>query len=97
MHAGPCMPVHACSIACSMHAACMPVHTSRVMYAGPCMPVHASCCWCVHAHGVRTVKKCKVNLGSKRSGWSNIPDLVSTWTNKLLLHLKLNLFIRYFS
>jgi hypothetical protein len=29
MHAGPCMPVHACSV----HAACMPVHS--------CMPVHA--------------------------------------------------------
>jgi hypothetical protein len=46
MHAGPCMPVHVCSMQ----------HACRFMHAGSCMPVHASCCWCVRAHGARTVK-----------------------------------------
>jgi hypothetical protein len=86
MHAGSCMPVHACRFmhaACSMHAACMPVHACRFMHAaaiaGPCMPVHASAC--VRMVSMRTVKKCQVNLGSKSSGLPNIPDLIIKFRN----------------
>jgi hypothetical protein len=80
------IPIHACRF---MHDGSSRVHTAAVaavaacMHAGSYMPVHAcrfihaSCCWCVRAHGVRTVKKCRVNLGSKSSGWPNIPVLTA--------------------
>ena len=66
MHAGSCMP--ACR---SMHAgSCMPVHACRSMHAGSCQLLLMRACarraYC---------KKCRVHLGSKRSGRSNIPDL----------------------
>jgi hypothetical protein len=77
-HAGPCMPVHSCSMqhACSdayrfMHpGSCMPVHACRFMpaAAGACVRACARCAYC---------QKCRVNLGSKRSGWSNISDLIN--------------------
>ena len=68
MHAGPCMPVHACS----MHAgSCMPAHACRSMHAGSCqLLLMRACAWRVYC------KKCRVNLGSKRSGWPNVPVLI---------------------
>jgi hypothetical protein len=70
------MPVHACSTqrACNMHAgSCMPVHACRSMHAGSCqlllMRVCAPRAYC---------KKCRVNLGSKSSGWPNVPVLIQS-------------------
>ena len=77
MHAGSCMPVHACRFiqyACTA-AACM--HACRLIHAGPCMPVHSCQLLLMRACARRAYcKKCRVDLGSKRSGWSNIPDLI---------------------
>jgi hypothetical protein len=33
-------------------------------------------------------KKCRVNLGSKRSGWSNIPDLIFYGNSSLTVYEK---------
>jgi hypothetical protein len=73
MHAGSCMPayrsMHAGS--CMQHAACMPVHACRFMHAGSCQLLLMRACarraYC---------KKCRVNLGSKSSGWPNEPVLI---------------------
>jgi hypothetical protein len=62
MHAGSCMQ-HSMQHACNMHAgSCIHVHVCRSMHAGSCqlllMRACARCAYC---------KKCRVNLGSKRS------------------------------
>ena len=65
MHAGSCIQ-HAFRIAC------------RFMHAGPCMPVHAMQLLLMRARARRAYcKKCRVNLGSKSSGWPNVPVLIS--------------------
>jgi hypothetical protein len=47
----------------------MPVHACRSMHAGSCQLLLMRACarraYC---------KKCRVDLGSKRCDWSNIPD-----------------------
>ena len=66
--AAACMPVHACR---SMHAgSCMPVHACRFMPAASKLLLMRACAWRAYC------KKCRVNLGSKRSGWPNVPVLI---------------------
>jgi hypothetical protein len=69
MHARSCMPVHACRF---MHAACMPARACRSMHAGSCqLLLMRACAWRAYC------EKCRVNLGSKRSNWPNVPVLIS--------------------
>jgi hypothetical protein len=95
------MPVHACRFmhaACNMHAACMPVHACRSMHAGSCQLLMCACARRAYC------KKCRVNLGSKSSGWSNIPDLILYLSTVIYCtygrrHRKipLNLYFRHFN
>ena len=72
MHTGSCMPVHpACTQQQQQQHACMPAHS--LIHSGPCMPVHSRQLLLMRACARRAYcKKCRVNLGSKRSGWPNI-------------------------
>jgi hypothetical protein len=70
MHASSCIPVHPRIHACTQQQhACMHAGSYNI-HAGSCMPVQACQLLPMRACARRAhCKKCRVDLGSKRSGW----------------------------